>query len=278
MTPREQAVLADRTEEAAFIDMYEAAPATLRAQMGLAVERVGGAAAFVAARLPATMFNRVIGLGLDRPATTGDLDALRRVYRDAGVGTWWLHWSPSALPADGPAWLAAQGFNVPVRGSWAKMLRATSEPPSVATDLVIAPAVASQAAAVGAAVAQAFGMPPFMGEWIAALHGRPAWCVYAVTEGDVVVGGGSLFLGPDAGWLGMGAVLPTHRRRGGQGALMARRIADAGAAGLDWVVTETGEPIAGESNPSLANMARTGFRCVASRLNFECAPPAARAP
>jgi hypothetical protein len=73
-------------------------------------------------------------------------------------------------------------------------------------------------------------------------------------------------------------VLPTHRRRGGQGALMARRIADAGAAGLDWVVTETGEPIAGESNPSLANMARTGFRCVASRLNFECAPPATRAP
>lgn len=278
MTPREQTILADRAEEAAFVDMYDAAPATLRAQLGLAVERVGDAVALVASRLPTTMFNRVIGLGLDRPAAAADLDALRRVYRDARVGTWWLHWSPFALPADGAAWLAAQGFSVPARRSWAKMLRATAEPPRVATDLVIAPAADSQAGPVGHAIAQAFGMPPFMAEWIAALRGRPGWRVYAVTEGDAVVGGGSLFLGPDAGWLGMAAVLPTHRRRGGQGALMARRIADAGAAGSGWVVTETGEPIAGESNPSLANMARTGFRRVASRLNFECAAPAAKAP
>ena len=230
-TPREQAVLADRAEEAAFVDMYDATPATLRAQLGLAVERVGGAVAFVASRLPTTMFNRVIGLGLDRPATAADLDALRRVYRDAGVGTWWLHWSPFALPGDGPAWLTAQGFTVPARVSWAKMLRATSEPPRVATDLVIAPAAASQAAAVGTAIAQAFEMPPFMGEWIAALHGRPGWRIYAITEGSAVVGGASLFLGPDAGWLGMGAVLATHRRRGGQGALMARRPAPPASTG-----------------------------------------------
>jgi hypothetical protein len=34
------------------------------------------------------------------------------------------------------------------------------------------------------------------------------------------------------------------------------------------VATETGEPIDGEHNPSLANMGRAGFTQVASRLNF----------
>ena len=274
MSPREEAILSDRAEEAAFVDMYDAAPAALKAQLGLRVERVGGATALIAPRMPTTMFNRVIGLGLDQPATAGDLGELRRLYGDAGMGAWWLHWNPFAAPDGGAEWLTTQGFTLPARRSWAKMLRASAEAPRIATDLGIAPAAAARVAEVTACIAQCFGMPPFMGDWIAALHGRPGWRVYAVTDGAQVVGGGCLFIGPDAGWLGMGAVLPSHRRRGGQGALMAHRIADTGAAGRAWAVTETGEAIGDEPNPSLAIMVRTGFRCVASRLNFECGPPA----
>ena len=65
------------------------------------------------------------------------------------------------------------------------------------------------------------------------------------------------------------AVAESHRRRGGQGALMARRIADALAAGCRHITTETGEPVGDEPNPSLDNMFRCGFVTVASRLNFE---------
>jgi hypothetical protein len=86
MNPREEAILADRVEEAAFVDMYDAAPAALKSQRGLRVERTGGATALIAPRMPTSMFNRAIGLGLDRPATVGDLDALRYLYRDAGAG------------------------------------------------------------------------------------------------------------------------------------------------------------------------------------------------
>jgi hypothetical protein len=271
MSPREEAILADRAEEAAFVDMYDAAPAALKAQLGLRVEPIGSATALIAPRLPATMFNRVIGLGLDQLATADDLAALRRLYGDAGTGAWWLHWNPFAAPEGGAHWLAAQGFTAPARRTWAKMLRASADPPRVATDLGVAEAADAQVVEVAASIATSFGMPPFMGDWIAALQGRPGWRVYAVTDGERIVGGGCLFSGPDAGWLGMGAVLPSHRRRGGQGALMARRIADTGAAGRTWAVTETGEAIGDEPNPSLANMVRTGFRCVASRLNFECA-------
>jgi len=274
MNAREEAILADRAEEAAFADLYDAAPAALRAQLGLRVERVGGATALIAPRLPTTMFNRVIGLGLDRPATAGDLETLRRLYRDAGAGTWWLHWNPFAAPEGGPHWLAEQGFTKPARHSWAKMLRASAQAPAIATDLGITEATDAQAGEVAASIATSFGMPPFMGDWIAALHRRAGWRVYAVTDGAKIVGGGCLFVGPQAGWLGMGAVLPSHRRRGGQAALMARRIADTQTIGRDWAVTETGEPVDNEPNPSLANMLRSGFCCVASRLNFECGPQA----
>jgi hypothetical protein len=50
---------------------------------------------------------------------------------------------------------------------------------------------------------------------------------------------------------------------------MARRISDAIAAGCRHIVTETGEPVGDEPNPSLSNMMRCGFRKVASRLNFQ---------
>src|SRR4051812_38749252 len=69
-------------------------------------------------------------------------------------------------------------------------------------------------------------------------------------------------------WLGMGAVLPAYRRRGGQGSLMALRISDAIDAGARHIVTETGEALSGEANPSLTNMHRCGFVTVASRLNY----------
>jgi hypothetical protein len=70
----------------------------------------------------------------------------------------------------------------------------------------------------------------------------------------------------------MGSVAESHRRRGGQQALLARRIVDAIDAGCTAIVSETGEPIADEPNPSLANLLRCGFKVVASRLNLPGPP------
>jgi len=67
----------------------------------------------------------------------------------------------------------------------------------------------------------------------------------------------------------MGSVAESHRRRGGQQALLARRVVDASDAGCTAIVSETGEPIADEPNPPLANLLRCGFKVVASRLNLQ---------
>ena len=272
----EAAALADQVEAAAFAELFAAAPTPLVERLGLSVRTIAGATALFAPGMPTTMFNRVIGLGLERPATADDLAALRQAYAATGSQAYWLHWNPLAEPVGGADWIAAQGFTTAARRSWAKMLRDASPPPQVETTLDVALTGANQVGATAAAIAKAFGMPPFMGDWLGALYGRPDWRVYSIADDGQVVGGACLFTatiaGQRVGWLGMGAVLASHRRRGGQRAAMALRIADAAAAGCCWAATETGEAIGDEANPSLSNMQHLGFACVASRLNFEPAP------
>jgi hypothetical protein len=273
MSPRDEAAIADRAEARAFADLFDAAPSGLKSQLGLRVETVAGATALVAPQLPTPMFNRVIGLGFDAPATPAQVERLRALYRTAGSRSWWLHWNPLAAwdgERDAAGAIAALGFTVPARRSWAKMLRSTADAALPACDLKVAQAGSGQVAAATSAVATAFGMPPLIGAWLAELERRPGWRVYAIADADAVIGGACLFIDGDACWLGMGAVLASHRGRGGQLRALAQRVADGAAAGCRWAVTETGEPIGEEVNPSLANIRRSGFRCVASRLNFEC--------
>jgi hypothetical protein len=268
LTARDAARISDDAEAEAFVAMWEAAPPGLRERLGLRIEKVADAVLLVAPGLPTPMFNRAIGLGMRDRTSVRDVQAIAEVFRAAGCKGWWLHWNPLAEPASLSEEIEALGFTLPARSSWAKMLRGPEAPPAIATDLRIAPAAPAQAEDVARVAVQSFEMPPFMVEWLQQLRTGP-WRMYAVTDGGAVVGGGCLYLRGPAAWLGVAAVAPSHRRRGGQGALMARRIADAAAAGAVHIVTETGEPTsAGEANPSLANMRRCGFRTVASRLNY----------
>jgi hypothetical protein len=265
----EVATLADQVEATAYADLFEAAPAELKRSLGIKVERIATMTLLIAPGAPVTIFNRVIGLGLEHPASESDVEALITTYKQADVRTWWLHWNPFAQPAQFAEKLRVLGFKEPSRRAWAKVVRGTEPPPRVPTDLTIAPAQLQDVDAAMAAVAKSFGMPPFMARWLAALHGRRRWKVYVVADQGRPVGGACLFIDRDCAWLGVAAIAESCRRRGGQGAVMALRIEDAIAAGCTHIVTETGEPVADEPNPSLSNMKRCGFRQVASRLNFE---------
>jgi Acetyltransferase (GNAT) domain len=269
IAPSTAALIADEIEAAAYADLFEAAPPAIKTALGLTVGRIAGMTLLIASGVPVTIFNRAMGLGLEQSARESDLEAVIATYQQAGVRTWWLHWSPFAQPAQFPDTLRALGFKEPSRRAWAKVLRGTDPPPRIATDLTVALANDGNVDAAMTAVAQAFAMPPVMSQWLAALRGRPRWKVYSVADQGRPVGGACLFIDGDRAWLGVAGIAESHRRRGGQGAVMARRIDDAIAAGCTHIVTETGEPVGNEPNPSLANMKRCGFRQVASRLNFE---------
>jgi hypothetical protein len=258
----------DAIEAAAYRDFFAGAPDALAASLGLRTQEIAGATALVASGIPDAFFNRVIGLGVHRPAAAADVEAVIAAYAQAGVKKWQVHVSPGAEPDTLGAQLEARGFTVAPRRSWAKMLRGTAAPPLVSTPAVVRRAREGEAAAVGEAIASAFGMPAPFGAWLAGVAARPRWRAYAALEDERVVGGAFLYLDNDAAWLGAGGVVPEARERHVHRALMALRIREALEAGCTRIATETGEAVGDEPNPSLANMRACGFRRIFSRLNY----------
>jgi GNAT superfamily N-acetyltransferase len=111
-------------------------------------------------------------------------------------------------------------------------------------------------------------MPPLFAQWLQVLAGRPKWTLVAAFDQAQIVGGGLLFIDNRVAWLGMGGIVPEARGRHAHRAIMTRRIDIAIERGCTHIVTETGEPINNEPNPSLRNMYRCGFTRASSRMNY----------
>lgn len=255
---------ADAIECEAWRAMYESAPRPVVEALGLRVLDVEDATLFLAPRLPTGQFNRAIGLGNERPPSDAGIDAVVASARETGASVFFVHaYEGSALGGR----LAARGLPLARRRAWAKMLH-DGPLPEVPTSLRIGDVPRTQRTALARVLAAAHGMPPPIVPWVEAMIEHPGYRAFGAYDEDALVAGGLLFLGKEGAWLGLGGTSPSHRNRGAQGALMVRRVKEALEAGTAAIETETGEPVADESNPSLANMVRTGFRKVGSRLNF----------
>lgn len=265
---RALAVEADRIEARAWADWFAAMPPRLRSEFGIEARRIGAATVLVAPRLPVTLFNRAIGLGMDRPAAPEDVDALVQAFVDAGSPVFAVAWGPYSEPARLVRRLDTVFPAASPRSSWAKMVRGPAPvTPLGGCDLRVVAVDRSLVADTSRAIAMGNGVPA-MADALTGLLWRPRWHLYAAMDRDEVVGGAALFLDGHSAWLGMAAVLPSHRRRGGQGALMTQRIRDAISAGAVRIFTETDEPTEKGANPSLNNMERCGFEKVVSRIHF----------
>ena len=71
-----------------------------------------------------------------------------------------------------------------------------------------------------------------------------------------------------AGALQAAATLPSHRRRGAQGALVARWIRDGLALGCRFFAAEAAEDTPESPNRSYHNLLRAGFRLAYLRRNY----------
>ena len=239
--------LLERAERDALEALYRAAPPERDAR----AERIGGATVLIAPGLPA-FFNRAFAFGLDERVTEAGVDAILGALRRAPDS----YVQPPPGDAEIEGWLAARGLSS--TWTWAKVMRGTEPPPEIPTNLEIRELAEHEADRFGAVVAMAFGLPDVLAPWCAALLGRPGWRAYGAFDHDALVAAGALYVEGEVGWLGMAGTLPFHRRHGGQGALMARRIADAIALGCTSLATETGV-LPDRPNPSLDNMLRCGF-------------------
>jgi len=258
----------DAIEAAAYRDMFANAPRALAVALGIETREVAGATLLMAPGMPTPMFNRVIGLGNESPATDDALDAISDAYRDAGTGEWWLHLTPGAQPAGLEATLAARGFAQASRPAWAKVVRDRTPPAPVETALDIRLVTKGEDQALGETLCLAFAMPGAWGSWFSQLAALRRWRAVGAFDRGKMVGGGLLYLNGNEAWLGAGGVLPAARRQHAHRALMALRIHLAIDAGCDHIATETGEPVNEEPNPSLRNMYASGFVKAFSRSNY----------
>lgn len=255
--------VADHAEMAAWADLVAAAPAPLVAQLGLAHDHRDGVHRVCAPPIPQGLFNRLVGLD-HAPRSDEELDALLAWARDGSPDPW-IQVADRSVELR--ARLSDRGLVPAARPAWAKVVRDTS-PCEASSSLTVTEVGPEDGSALGAVLAAAHGMPPFFVDWISRLIGRPGWHAFATRDAGAIVGGGFLHCDGATGWLGLGGTAPSHRRRGGQRATFAARIARAAALGAQTVVTETGEPVGDEPNPSLANMFRVGFRRISTRHNL----------
>ncbi len=237
---------------------------------GTAAVRVAGAVCAVRPDVDEVGINRVIGLGVTEPATAVDLDRVAAVY---GPVRHSIALAPCAQPPELAAMLAERGYEPGY--AWVKFHRPADPAPEARTELRVERIGLERAGQFTAVLGTGFELAPDVTAMLEHLPGRPGWGWYLAFDGELAMACGAVFVRGDHAWLGQAATLPEHRRRGGQSAITAARIAAASAAGASVVVTETGAVGDGGPGSSYRNILRAGFEPAYVRPNHLAPPPGA---
>ncbi len=257
----------ERTEAEVWFDMVAAAPPFFAEAIGLSIHRIGTSIVLSASKADAAELNRVFASGVDADVSEDELDEVVGIFAGSRLRSARFQLFPLARPASLPDWLDGRGLSWSGR-SWARFVRGVEPAPVARTSLRIEEVEPEDGLVFGHVVAAGFGMPVAMATWFSALSGRGKWRLYVAFDQDRPVGGGAMYLGDDWAWLGIASTLPESRGRGAQGAILARRISDAIAAGKSMIVTETGVPVGNEPAPSFRNILRYGFQIAYERKNY----------
>jgi GNAT superfamily N-acetyltransferase len=256
----------EAAEMAAFRDVFAAVPSDLAALHGIEVVELAGVTLTAVRDIPAnSMLDRAVGLGIEAPAEEETLDAICAWFESRGVDLY-VSIAPGAQPPELAGWLERRGFEE--AWSWMKFSRGTEPLENSGGRLRVERARPGEAPTYGRIVATAFGMPEWVGEWLAALHNRPGWTLHIAWDGAAPVGAAGLYVAGEAGYFSFGSVLPEHRGKGAQRALFAARIEEAARLGCTVLVTETGARVPGKPDFSYTNILRAGFEEQYVRPNY----------
>lgn len=273
--------LAEQSEAEALYDFESRTPAHVQAALGMESLRVGGGVVLSVREDPTQFWSKALGFGFDEPVTAELIGQICAFYRSQRTPVAVLQFAPSVLPEDWAEICAKE--NISAGSTWVKLVcdvetaiaRIEQNAP-LAPELRVGPVAAEQAAEWASVMMRAFEMPEEnFAEMAAGCVGRPGWHPYGIWDGEEIVGTAAMHIHEDAAQFFGGAALPSHRRRGGQTALLAARAKAAHAAGCRWLVAETGAEQPGGHNTSLHNMLRTGFEVLYERRNWTWRPDAA---
>lgn len=243
---------------------YEAIARYLPEHPSALIEVGGGVAPFVGKGLS---LSRAVGLGMNGPVSTADLDALEDFYRqrDADAD---LAVSPYADPTlfEG---LGRRGFRlVQLDTLLARRVDPGARFPPPAEGVTVRIAGPDEGPAWVSASLQGFSgsdsaLPEGMAATFEAAFQVLTSTYYFATVGGVLAGTAAANLHAGIANLFAASTLPGVRGRGVQTALVHARLAAAEAAGCDLVFARTSP-----GSPSQRNLERLGFRPVYSRARM----------
>ncbi|WP_027483063.1 GNAT family N-acetyltransferase [Deinococcus pimensis] len=243
-----------------MLDRYRMLPEDLRERAGIERVPFSGGVLHLMRAMPVPTFNPVRGLGLDRPATDADVEALLEVVEASRAQGWGLVVDPRTRPVDLPDLLATYGLGEAFRllvlyasASTARAaLKAYGEDGPTTADLT-----REHRSGAVAVLAEAFGMPDHAAELFPQFMTALDWKGYVVEEEDGLGSAGLLTVLGDMALLHTTATRPRSRGRGGQTALIARRFREGLRVGCEHFFVDVA---AGEGNASRRNLERMGFR------------------
>jgi GNAT superfamily N-acetyltransferase len=230
------------------------------------IERVGDALCSVSSSDPSILLNRVLGLGSERPPGEAQLRAIREIYDAAGIERFFLHVVPAWKGEDTNGLLEATGYQK-YRG-WMKFVRGQGEVRAAETDLEVRPVGPEHGEAFASIAAPAFDLLDVSHPLVALLPSVQGQLTFMSFEGDRPAGTGAVFIDDTTAALDWGATHPEFRRRGGQTAVLGRRIRHALDLGCDTICTMTGEAVPGDPQHSYSNILKNGFEEAYLRENW----------
>jgi len=256
----------ENIEFEAFIDLYRAPPADVRATHAIEVCNVGATSCLTCRGIePAVVFRRALRLGVGRATNEAELESVLAHMNGRGP-RYAIPVAPQSQPSTLTSWLEKRGFAPGY--AWMKFCRPCDGAVPIASDLEIRVIGRELSGEFGRAVAEGFGLSTTVASWVGALVGRANWvCVMAFAEAAPVAAG-AVYIKGEYAWLGFGATLASHRRQGAQTALIARRLTEAAARGARIAVTETGERLPDKPSNSYRNILRAGFEEAYLRQNY----------
>lgn len=263
---------AEWIETQALSEFHQAAPDATRAALGLERIELGGAHLFIARHDPNIMLNRILGLGMNRPATEELLGQIRDYYTAAGVDDYFLHVQPRVRPPRLWNWLFDAGM-ARDRG-WTQFIRGTQPVTPRPTTLRVERIGRDHAFDFARIAADGFDLSEAAVPALAGMVGLPGWYHFMSFDGDRPVGTGALRVAKELAWFDWAATDPQFRGRGSQSLLLAQRIRTALELGCSTLLSETGEAVPGDPQHSFQNLVRAGFIPTHIRENFvPCATP-----
>lgn len=257
---------AERIEREALLDLHASAEAPLADALGLKLRELDTALMSQSSEDRSILLNRVLGLGVLKPASLASVEEIRRFYQQAGIDHFYVHYCPDAEPPDLPAWLQTAGLK-PYR-RWMKFRRDAAEPFEIKTDLRVEQVGPAQREDFGRIVAEGFDLTLSGGQLVSRLIGRPGWRLYMSFDGDEPLGVAAMYWEGDIAWFDWATTLAHGRGRGSQQALLAQRIADARSMGCQTLYAATGEAVPGDPQHSYHNLQKAGFKEAYSRDNY----------